>query len=624
RFGEDRLRSRFWEPILQGHLLNYGSLPEIDFYAPERMGARDGWEYVIIVPNDPVFEAWADTIKAWRKLQGISCEVFTLTEIGGSSASAIESFLNTAYATWDPAPVAFLILSDYPSSGDLYGVTSPVWNGYSVSDNIYGDIDGDDLPELHHGRICAQTGTQLAFMVNKFLSYERDPYVEYRFYDEPLVVAGWASTSWFQISAEIVRGFFDYGLSKSPVHQYAIYSGSVYPGCLWSAAPNTSSIVEYFYDLGWLSDTLNPNNTSYWSNGSAAGINSAINSGAFFVQHRSVGGETAWLYPQYTVNDLSGLTNDMFAFINSTSSSTGKYNWADECFIERFHRISHGAVGANAPAEMGYSFVTDIYLWGMIDGMWPQFMPDYPGPRMPGYANLRPCMGMTSGKYYLNLPGWPYIAQQKANVYHLYHHHGDVFMTLYSEVPESLTVTHDTLLPAGQNFFTVSADDSSVIALTADGEIIGVAEGTGNPLDVSITPQSGGDTLKVTVTKANYYRYESDVPVVQIGVSEDEHIQSAGVITCDIQPSPFTQITDIRYQMSDTGTRQSEQSVNLNIYDVSGRLVKDFGQLSVIGHQLSVKWDGTDASNRQLPGGVYFVMLSTDGSDMVKKVVLLR
>ena len=30
-FGEDRLRSRFWEPILQGHLLNYASLPKIDF-----------------------------------------------------------------------------------------------------------------------------------------------------------------------------------------------------------------------------------------------------------------------------------------------------------------------------------------------------------------------------------------------------------------------------------------------------------------------------------------------------------------------------------------------------------------------------------------------------------------
>ncbi|MCK4421320.1 hypothetical protein KAW48_05930, partial [candidate division WOR-3 bacterium] len=64
-FGEDRLRSRFWEPILQNHLLNYSSLPEIDFYSPERKGSRDNVEYIIIVPDDAVFEAWGDTIKTW-------------------------------------------------------------------------------------------------------------------------------------------------------------------------------------------------------------------------------------------------------------------------------------------------------------------------------------------------------------------------------------------------------------------------------------------------------------------------------------------------------------------------------------------------------------------------------
>ncbi|UCG90975.1 MAG: hypothetical protein JSV97_07760, partial [candidate division WOR-3 bacterium] len=128
-FGDDRLRSRFWEPLLHAHLLNYKSLSRIDFYAPDRITGRDGYEYVIIVPDDPVFVAWGDTIKAWRKLQGISCEVYTLTEVGGSSAAAIENFLNDAYNYWDVPPVAFLLLSDYPSSGDVYGITSPVWSG---------------------------------------------------------------------------------------------------------------------------------------------------------------------------------------------------------------------------------------------------------------------------------------------------------------------------------------------------------------------------------------------------------------------------------------------------------------------------------------------------------------
>ena len=168
---------------MQNHQLNYSSLPEIDFYSADRVLARDNVEYIIIVPNDTVFIRWADTIAAWRKLQGISAEVFTTTAIGGNTTTAIKNFLQTAYKTWNPAPAAFLILSDYQTSGDAYGVTSMVithpW-GYPAyaSDNWYADFDNDILPELHYGRICAQTGIQLDRMVNKFLSYERSPYTD--------------------------------------------------------------------------------------------------------------------------------------------------------------------------------------------------------------------------------------------------------------------------------------------------------------------------------------------------------------------------------------------------------------------------------------------------------------
>ncbi|MCX8015584.1 MAG: C25 family cysteine peptidase, partial [candidate division WOR-3 bacterium] len=161
-FGVDELRNIYWEPILQAHLLNYSALPKIDFFAPERIRARDGYEYIIIVPDDPVFIAWAETIKVWRKLQGISTNVYTLTQVGGNTATAIENFLNNAYNTWNPRPIGFLLLSDYPSSGDIYGITSPTWNSYCISDNMYADVNGDNLPDMFHGRITAQNESQLS------------------------------------------------------------------------------------------------------------------------------------------------------------------------------------------------------------------------------------------------------------------------------------------------------------------------------------------------------------------------------------------------------------------------------------------------------------------------------
>jgi hypothetical protein len=512
-FGEDRLRNPYWEPILQGHLLNYASLPKVDYY--NRPKNRDNVEYIIIVPDDPIFEAWGDTIAAWRKLQGISSEVFNLTEIGGSSANAIESFLNTAYTTWDPAPVAFLILSDYPSSGDVYGITSPVWNSYCVSDNIYADVDGDNLPDMHHGRFTAQTGSHLSIMINKFLSYERNPYTTSHFHNCPLSACGWQTDRWFQLASEVCRGFWINELGKTPSREYNVGSGSPSPGCAWSTNTNTSIVVAYFGQAGlqYIEDT-NPYDYAWWNSGSAAGINDAINAGSFMVQHRDHGATYGWSEPNYTLTDLDGLTNTEFTFVNSTNCLTGQYDYSSEVFAEKFHRIQYGALGLNAASEVSYSFVNDTYIWGMFDCLWPQFMPDYPAMDLPGHQDLRPCMAMTYGKIFLAGSSWPYNPQNKNHTYHLFHHHTDVFVTLYSETPQNLAVSHAATLIGGATSFTVTANDSAIIALTVNGEIIGVAEGTGSPIAITIPAQTPGQTMKVTVTKANYYRYEQDVPVV--------------------------------------------------------------------------------------------------------------
>jgi hypothetical protein len=514
-FGEDRLRNPYWEPILQGHLLNYASLPKVDYY--RRPKNRDNVEYIIIVPDDPIFEAWADTIAAWRKLQGISSEVFTLTEVGGSSTTAIENFLNNAYTTWDPAPVAFLLLSDYPSSGDLYGITSPVWSSYCVSDHIYADVDGDDVADMYHGRITAQTESDLSTMINKFLSYERSPYTNAGFYDHPLVACGWQTERWFQLCSETVRHFMINHFGKSPYRQYNIYSGTPTVGGPWSSRTGTTPTVQYWYNAGWLPSLTNPYDASWWDSGTASGITNNINSGCFIVQHRDHGATYGWGEPSYTTSNLDDLTNTMFTFVFSINCLTGQYDYATEVFAEKFHRIDYGALGLNAASQSSYSFVNDTYVWGIYDGLYPEFDAAYPVVDMPGHRNLRPCEAMTYGLLYHDVMWFPDssgASSYRAYTRNLFHHHGDCFITLYSEIPQNLTVSHPSQMTAGVSSFPVAANDSSIIALTVNGEIIGVAEGTGGSISVPITPQTPGTTVKITVTKANYYRYEQDVPVV--------------------------------------------------------------------------------------------------------------
>ncbi|MDZ7743087.1 MAG: C25 family cysteine peptidase [Bacteroidota bacterium] len=271
-------------------------------------------------------------------------------------------------------------------------------------------------------------------------------------------------------------------------------------------------VTDYFGPdgLGYLPET--PGELGNWSGGSAQDINNAINSGAFLLQHRDHGYEDGWGEPDYNSGDISGLDNDDLTFVYSINCLTGKFNISGQCFVEVFHRYPKGALGCIAPTEVSYSFVNDTYVWGSYDNLWPDFMPDYETPPEP--RGLYPSFGNVAGKYFLEQSNWPYNTSNKEVTYYLFHHHGGSFSELYSEVPQNLTVLHDGILLAGLDYFSVTADEGSLIALTVGEEIIGVAEGTGQSIDIPITPQYPPTYVTLTVTKTNHYRYMEQIQVI--------------------------------------------------------------------------------------------------------------
>ncbi len=109
------------------------------------------------------------------------------------------------------------------------------------------------------------------------------------------------------------------------------------------------------------------------------------------------------------------------------------------------------------------------------------------------------------------------------------------------------------------------------------------------------------------------------------GIKENAELD-VEVTTLQIYPNPFTQQAEIRFTIHDS--RYTTGNPVLNIYDVSGRLVKSFSPAScVTDHESRITWDGTDEVGRLVPAGVYFVHLAADktGDDAeVEKVVVLR
>ncbi|HZK07698.1 MAG TPA: C25 family cysteine peptidase [Bacteroidales bacterium] len=517
-YGDNRLRSRWWDPIMKDVFLNYASLPEVDYNQQHQQAKKnrdEGYEYLIVVPNNPEFSQWADSIRDFRQKQGILTGVVTLAEIGASSATGLESYFNNIYNNWTIPPAAILLLADYGTNA-ANSIISPIWNNYCASDNIYADVNNNSMPDIIFARITANNAQQLKVMVTKFIHYEKNPPTNPNFYHKPITALGWQTERWFQLCSEVVGGFWR-KQGKEPVRINAIYQGT--PGSIWSSTTvgNTTAVVNYFGPNGEQYIPQTPAELGGWSGGTAAMVTNAINNGAFMLQHRDHGYEQGWGEPDFISSNIPSLNNTDLCFVFSVNCLTGKYNMSGECFTEKFHRHTHngknsGALGLIAASEVSYSFVNDAYVWGLFDNMYPEFMPDYGGPVEE--RDLLPSFANAAGKYFLKQSAWPYNTNNKEVTYNLFHHHGGAFLRVYSEVPQNLTVMHNPILISGETSFLVSAEAGAFIALTVNGEIIATAEATGSPVSITIESQLPANDMLVTITKQNYYRYEQEVEII--------------------------------------------------------------------------------------------------------------
>ena len=515
-YGDLRYRTPEWDQILSDMLLNREVLPEVDYGERLRKhyeSRETGCEYIIITPDNDGFVQLADSIKKFRTEQGIPTEIFTISQCGGNSGNSIRSFIRNAYNNWDMPPAAVLILGDHDTD-PTKGVVSftmnnhPGGNGYNpyISDHTYAVMGNDHMPNIILARITGRNYEELYHMIKKDLDYERTPPTNPNFYDKPITAMGFQLERWFQLCSEVVNGFWEHEQGKHPVRINAIYQGT--PGSRWSTYEHTNTVVNYFGPNGCDYIPSNMSHLTDWS-GTGNKVNDAINSGAFILQHRDHGAEELWGEPSYSIGYIKRLVNPDLTFVMSCNCLTGRFNYGgtsgEGYFAEVFHRHQHGALGLIAATQVSYSFVNDIYVWGMYDNMWPEFMPTY-GTQHPTNFNL-PAFGNAAGKYFLRQSSWTdnYV---KEITYYLFHQHGDAYLNLYTEMPQHLDVEMLPVIVAGSGQYQIKVDEGATICLTVNDQIIGFDYGTGDTQNIAITPQIPGTQVKLTIKKQNYYRYE--------------------------------------------------------------------------------------------------------------------
>lgn len=527
-FGDDRLRSPYWDPILATELMNYDQLPVIDYQARMQQWLRDGdegAEYLIITPNNDAWAEYANQLRDYRMRQGIITKVYRLDEMPANSTSQMKSWFHNAYNNWDIAPVAVCLLGDHGTNMGQYipaEVVSHPSDGNCITDNRYADPSGDNLPDMVFSRLIAQNANELPVMVGKQIEYEYgNPNMDPNFYTRPITALGWQTERWFQICSEVFGGYMR-TKGYDPNRINCIYQGT--PGSVWSSNQNTSMVVNYFGPNGVGYIPQSPTELGGWTGGTPQQVVDAVNQGTFWVQHRDHGLETGWGEPAVRNSHVNQMNNvGKMPFVMSINCSTGRFDYSSDCFCEAWMRRLYngqnaGAVGVLCPTQVSYSFVNDTYVWGVYDLFDGEFMPTY-GPYALNTGNWMPAFGNVAGKYFLAQSSWPYNGNSKDITYTMFTAHCDAFLRIYTQVPQEMAVSHPEVVIAGHDNIPVSAPEGCMISLVkenAEGgwDILAVVQATGSTQNIAIEPQMPPTEIHLIATGQNYLRYEAVIGVI--------------------------------------------------------------------------------------------------------------
>lgn len=119
-----------------------------------------------------------------------------------------------------------------------------------------------------------------------------------------------------------------------------------------------------------------------------------------------------------------------------------------------------------------------------------------------------------------------------------------------------------------------------------------------------------GTTTSWNVSSIQNYRFDKNVSGV-------EPLEKKAVIQkVEIYPNPSTGSVTIGYELL-----QSE-TVNIEISDVYGRLIKQLVNQEQKAGKQSATWDATDNSNKSIAKGIYLCRLFGDSFSTVKSVII--
>lgn len=439
----------------------------IDDAANRDAAAGGNGSYVIITA--PQYVAAAQPLVEWKRFKGFNVVLATTSETGLEN-TAIQAWLRNAYNTWDTPPEYVLLLGDVD--------VLPAWSfSENVSDHPYSLMDeGDWLPDLHLGRMSVESDLEAQTLVNKTVSYERDPYVEDTgWFTRSLMVAGnYGSTSpsttvtWCGEQLESI-GFDE----ASTVFFPPLFNG-VYP--ITQAFEEGVSICAY---RGW----------AY--------------------------GPAGWEPPHFTVDNIPAVDNGaMTPVVMSFVCLNGNFENPTPCFGEVFTRE-----GTPTEPKGAVAFIGNGEHWSHTrynDAMAIAYFEHIVDNDVTTLGQVAMAGKLTFMNYF------PHQIDETGNeesvefYLHIYNLLGDPELNFWKQAPAELDVAIPTVIHSGTNFLSLEAHDlaselpieGARLGVVQNGVLLGCAfSETSGAIFLPLSAPLDDGTVQITVTAPGYRPY---------------------------------------------------------------------------------------------------------------------
>ena len=429
--------------------------------------------------NSTPFQNWLN----WKKQKGIDVNVQTVTS--STSASNVRSLIHTQYKA---TPPTFLVIVGDETAVKYYTTWTNNSLSYSpyISDNAYASIDNDVYHDMFMSRMSVSSTTELGYLVDKILMYEKYTMPDPSYLSKVLLIAG-ADDTW---APRVGRPTINYAADN-----------------YFNTAHGFTNVYKYV-----------SNNYS--------GCFNYLSSGVGFANYTAHGDIQEWYSPNFTNSNVNSLTN------------TNKYFWAmgNCCLTANWGNSSYSPCFGEAMIRAQNKGAFG-YIGSIPESYW--YEDYYFGVGATSVMNQTPSMSQTTTGVYdfmfddtqMNtLNSVPFAGNVAVTYAHAgsysysvsdeyywrgYQCLGDGSVMPYHTQPAANNVSHANTINIGASSFAVSADNGSYVAITKNNEILGVAEVvSGNTVNVPVSGLTSAGDVMIVVTRQQRQPYITTIQAI--------------------------------------------------------------------------------------------------------------